>query len=137
MEKETEKKQYEAAFVSADETSAKKFSDDFKKAGAEIVFESPLSKMRLAYPVDKREEAYFGFLHFNLEPAELPRIEKQLRVHSPVLRFLIVTPPFMKQKERRQYEPRKKISPVSSVDKKPASHLSNEALEKQLKEILQ
>ncbi len=137
MENTKEKKQYEVSFVSADEDGAKKLTDYFRKSGAEIIFESPLSKMRLAQPINKKNEAYFGFLHLDAEPEEISKAERQLRIHPGVLRFLVVTPPLVKQKERSQYEPRKRQFSAARPEKKHVPHISNEALEEQLKEILQ
>lgn len=139
MQEIKDKKSYEASFVSATEEGAKKFAEALKSAGAELVSGTPLTRIQLAYPIEKKEEAYFGCINFNVEPQEIAQLEKQLRVQPPVLRFLIITPPFLKQKERRQYVPKRKTSPTSfpAVERKQVSHLSNEALEKQLKEILQ
>ena len=138
MEELNDKKAYEISFVAAAEEDAKRLAAALKQTGAEIISESPLVKTTLAYQIEKKEEAYFGYMHFNIEPEKIVQVEKQFRVQPLVLRFLIVTPPFMKSKEKRQYVPRRRTSsaPVAT-EKKQASHLSNEALEKQLKEILQ
>lgn len=137
MEELKDKKAYEIAFMAAAEEDAKRLTDALKQAGAEIVSESPLVKTALAYQIEKKDEAYFGFMHLNIEPEKMVQIEKQLRVQPIVLRFLIITPPFMKAREKRQYVPRRKAAAAPIAEKKQASHLSNEALEKQLKEILQ
>ena len=138
MEELNNKKAYEMSFVAAVEEDAGRLSEALKKAGAEIISESPITRIPLSYPIEKRGEAYFGFFHFNIEPKEIAQIERQLRVQPVVLRFLIVTPPFSKSKERRQYVPRKRTTTAVPVaERKQVPHLSNEALEKQLKEILQ
>lgn len=138
MEELNEKKSYEISFIAAAEEDVKRLAEALKSVGAEITFESPLLKIFLAYPIEKKEEAYFGYFHFGFEPKEIVRLEKQFRVQPVVLRFLIITPPFVKAKERRQYSPRKKAAYTPpAVERKQASHLSNEALEKQLKEIMQ
>ncbi len=138
MEELNDKKSYEISFVAAAEEDAKHLADALKGVGAEITFESPLLKIFLAYPIEKKEEAYFGYFHFGFEPKEIVRLEKQFRVQPVVLRFLIITPPFVKARERRQYSPRRKmVFTPPATERKQASHLSNEALEKQLKEIMQ
>ncbi|MBI4085177.1 MAG: 30S ribosomal protein S6 [Candidatus Liptonbacteria bacterium] len=137
MEEFNDKKPYEISFVSADEEGAKRMGESLKRAGGEIIFESPLLRIPLAYPIEKREEAFFGYFHFNILPSEMAGLEKQLRVQPIVLRFLIITPPLMKSKEKHQYPARRKPSVAPTIEKKQPSHLSNEALEKQLKEILQ
>lgn len=137
MEELNDKKSYEISFMAVTEEDAKRLADALKRDGAEITFESPLSRVPLAYPIEKRDEAYFGYFHFSFKPEDISKLEKQFRVQPVVLRFLIVTPPFVKSKERRQFSPRRKTSFAPTTERKPASHLSNEALEKQLKEIMQ
>lgn len=137
MEEINDKKTYEISFVSNTEEGAKKLVSLLRDAGADIFFESPLSKIPLAYSIEKKEEAFFGYLHFNIDPKEIIGIEKELGVQSAVLRFLIITPPFMKSKEKRQYSPRRKSTAAPAMERKQISHLSNEALEKELKEIMQ
>lgn len=140
MEELNDKKAYEISFVAAAEEDAKRLSDALKSFGAEITIESPLVKIPLAYPIEKKEEAYFGCFHFSINPGNIAEIEKHFRTQPIVLRFLVITPPFVKGKERRQYSPsprRKSAFATAAAEHKPASHLSNEALEKQLKEIMQ
>ncbi len=138
MEESNDKKAYEMSFVAVAEEDAGRLSEALKRAGAEIISESQLTRIPLSYPIEKKSEAYFGFLHFNINPKEIVQIEKQLHVQPIVLRFLIITPPISKSKERRQYVPRKRTASVAPVtERKQVPHLSNEALEKQLKEILQ
>jgi ribosomal protein S6 len=137
MEEMRDKKAYEISFIASSEDDAKRLMDALKQAGAAIIMESPLGRIALSYTIEKKNEAFFGYSHFEIEPEKVPQLEKQFRVQPPVLRFLIVTPPFMKSKEKKQYIPRKKTAAAPVVEKKQPSHLSNEALEKQLKEILQ
>jgi len=140
MEELKDKKAYEISFVAAAEEDVKTLAEALKGFGAEITFESPLSKISLAYPIEKKEEAYFGYFHLSFQPEEIVKLEKQFRVQPVVLRFLIITPPFVKARERRPYSPsprRKAAFTPSTTERKQPSHLSNEALEKQLKEIMQ
>jgi len=138
MEELNDKKSYEISFIAAAEEDVKRLTESLKGVGAEITFESPLLKIFLAYPIEKKNEAYFGYFHFSFQPEEIVKLEKQFRVQPVVLRFLIVTPPFVKGKERRQYSPRRKTPYIPPVtERKQISRLSNEALEKQLKEIMQ
>lgn len=137
MDEIKDKKDYEISFIAASEEDAKRLAEALKQAGAEIILESPLVRTPLSYPIGKKDEAYFGYFHFSIEPKEIIQLEKQFRVQPIVLRFLVVTPPFMKTREKRQYVPRRRTAAAPAAEKKQASHLSNEALEKQLKEILQ
>ena len=132
-----QKKEYEIAFLLNEETDAPGLIEALKGAGAEIRMEGPVRKTALAYEIKKRTSAYFGFVQCAMDPAAAKALEGMLNLRPEVLRFLLITPPTMKEKPRiqsmgaparpgaRPYEP-KAATPV----------LSNEALEKTIEEIL-
>ena len=48
-------------------------------------------KRKLAYEIQKMNEAYYYFIHFETENADCPNeMEQQLRIMDGVLRYLIV-----------------------------------------------
>jgi ribosomal protein S6 len=98
--------------------------------GAEIVNESHTQETRLAYPVKKETRAYFGYLHFNLDPSLIEKLKTPLELNDKVLRFLIVTPPFLKTQVRREMPGERGATPVEL-----RSELSNDALEEKLEQI--
>lgn len=137
MEEPKDKKSYEIAFLVRNEEDAQQVIKLLKSAGAEIELEGAISRMTLAYPIKKEHSLYFGYLHFSLETKGVNRLEAGLRVSPFIVRSLIVTPPFVKSKTRPFLPPRRRPFVSSQPIERKAPSLSNEALEKQLKEILQ
>ena len=139
MEDSGDKKEYEIAFLTKDETGAENVGSFLKQHEAEIIRESAAKKINLAYKIKKEPSAYFGCFHFAVYPEKLKTIDHDLKINPAVLRFLITTPPFIKQKPAVLPKTRGRIAPVRSpADSfpKPPLPLSNEALEKKIEEIL-
>ncbi len=141
---EIDQKKYEIGFLSDSETG----NDDIKKIlqdhGAEITEESPLSRIKLAYPIKKETFAYFGYVQFFAAPDAIIKIKDDLKFVKTILRSLIVAHPVSPTKEARESEiASRELSAVPAESetrpKKPskvAVELSNEELEKKLEEIL-
>ena len=47
-------------------------------------------KRKLAFPLKKKENAFYRIYHFESEPAAIEQIERRLRINDIVLRSLIV-----------------------------------------------
>ncbi len=124
------KKAYEISYLLKAEEDASLVIQALSDLGAEIVNESAVSEIRLSYPINKETKAYFAYLHFNLDPELVVKLRDALQLNTKVLRFLIVTPPFVKSQPRRE---------VSEFRAKPVEfphiELSNDALEERLEEI--
>jgi ribosomal protein S6 len=60
-----------------------------------------LDQIRLAYPIEGQEAAYFGYVHFNASTDAIVEISAALKLEQKVLRFLVVTPPMEKTIPRR------------------------------------
>ncbi len=104
---------------------------------AEVLSEGPITRTRLAYPIKKREEAYFSFLQFKLSPESVIKLSDALKLDAKIIRFIIVS---VIPKKKRIGEPRRVESKPRleerPVEKAPEVEISNEALEKKLEEIL-
>ena len=137
MEEFNDKKSYEIVFLARNEEDAQQVIKLLKSAGAEIELEGPISKITLAYAIKKEQSAHFGYFHFLLETEKVKQLEDSIRINPLILRFLIITPPFVKNKTRSFLPPRRRPSSFSQPAERKTPSLSNEALEKQLKEILQ
>jgi len=69
-----------------------------KKTGANIIGERAPLSMRLAYPMEKKidgakqsfEQAYFGWVAFELHGTLLKEVDDALKAHAHILRHLIV-----------------------------------------------
>lgn len=143
MEEPQDQKAYELSFLSKDEKGGSEVLELVKRLGGKIVLEGPFERISLAYPIKKEISAFFGFFHFRAAPDIVCVIDRDLRAHPSILRFLIVSFVYAKQKLREDMRPRPRTSmpvqlPVERIERKPAEPLplSNEALEKKIEEIL-
>ena len=138
MENE-DKKDYEIGFLLRNEGDAQEIIKLLKQHEAEITFEGPLKKIALAYKIEHTLEAYFGYLHFKLSPEKVSDLDRDLKNKPAILRFLIITPPFVKMRAQTGLRPRdaQPVQPQPATVATSASPLSNEALEKKIEEILQ
>ncbi|PIP46558.1 MAG: hypothetical protein COX15_00295 [Candidatus Colwellbacteria bacterium CG23_combo_of_CG06-09_8_20_14_all_42_19] len=127
---ETTKRAYEISYLLKSEEDVGVIVKLLSDLGAEIVNESAVSEIKLSYPIKKEIRACFGYLHFNLDTESVKKLNGALQLNSKVLRFLIITPPFVKTQSRREsYEERTKPVVEQRVD------ISNDALEEKLEEI--
>lgn len=136
MRDSDEKKEYEIAFLAKSEEAAKDLIGVIKAQGAEIVSESPVNKINLAYKIKKETSAYFGYAQFSALPENIKLMDDVLKNKGEILRYLIITPPYMKNKPRSIPPYRRSSKPVSEAKPQATMPLSNEALEKKIEEIL-
>ena len=134
---ESESKNYEISFLARDEKGAQAVLGLLKKWNCEVSLEGPLERIVLAYKIKRETSAHFGYFHFRLDKDQIKPLSQELRTRDMVLRFLIITPPFIKSKARPVSKPRVKSAPTPVPGRKPAPlPLSNEALERTIEEIL-
>ncbi|MBI3589004.1 MAG: 30S ribosomal protein S6 [Candidatus Liptonbacteria bacterium] len=133
-------KNYEIAFLGRDESIVATLTKLLKQHEFEVVGEGTLKKITLAYKIKKEEYGHFGYLHFAGNPENLSALSHNLKTNPSLIRFLIVTPPFVKTKSpiTNGFKPRIKApSPKIDLEERPSLPISNEALEKKIEEILQ
>lgn len=95
---ETEnKKEYEMSYLLTPEIAEDKVEleiAELKKIisenGGDITQTDPPEKRRLAYPVKKQNQAYFGVVYFNIDQESLDKIKKTLALYKKVIRYLIL-----------------------------------------------
>lgn len=138
---EIEKRKYEIAVVLKTE-NVSVISQSLANRGFVILTENPLEKVQLAYPIKKENYAYFSFAHFEGDPAAISDLKNDLKLNPEVLRYLIITPPFIKRPAWRKSAPtrsQEETRPTLPADRQVPpveSILTNEALEKKIEEIL-
>lgn len=49
-------------------------------------------RRKLAYEIDKQREGYYVFFYSDVDPKNLPEMERNLRLATHVLRYLVVRP---------------------------------------------
>lgn len=141
---EHEPRTYEIGFLATEEGGAQAVLEALKRRGAEILLEGPVEKIALSYAVKHQTSAYFGYMHFRVAPDAVRVIADDVKGHAAILRSLVVTPPLMKPKPRWEGSKlRPQRVPVGTAPQQPMPEapksslpLSNEALEKQIEEIL-
>lgn len=136
---ETNTKTYEIGFLGTRDEAAQIVMEAAKNAAGIVTFEGPVDRIQLAYPIQKERGAYFGYCHIECVPGRLREIRDALGANAAILRFLIVTPPPVRQRPRSVPRPRKPAREEYVVPHEPPAPgpLSNEALEKKIEEILQ
>ena len=90
-------------------------------------------KRKLAYPINKQEDAYLATLTFQLDPEKLAGLEKKIKAEGQILRYLLLVKKPTKEVKRVI---RKVISekPVSAQSQEKKVELKE--IEKKLEEIL-
>ncbi len=134
MEEKTVKS-YEVSFLVRNEEDAAAVVKKLSDHGAEIFNEGSLSQLRLAYPIEKEESAYFGYMHFKATPDAVKGLSGSLKLESKIIRFLIITPPLEKTFARRpDFRRPAERSEAPTLESK-TEPLSNAQLEERLEEI--
>ena len=135
---ELSQKDYELSFLARDEKGAEAVLNLLKKWGAEITLEGPFERVALAYKIAGALSAYLGYFHLRLTPDKVQPLSQDLRAKGVTLRFLIITPPFVKGRVRPAGKSKTmRPAPIAPPERRPASlPISNEALERTIEEIL-
>jgi ribosomal protein S6 len=140
MADEKDKKQYEMSFLLKEEGTLPVVLKFVKDLGGEIEFEGPTQKIVLTYPIQKETSAYFGYVHFSMDPAEIAHLVHEMETKPGILRHLIITPPFKKSEARPRPEMPAARTPRIMAPRMEAAKsvetLTNEDLEKKIEEIL-
>jgi ribosomal protein S6 len=144
---ETQVRAYEFSFLVKTEEDVAEVTKLLASHGAEIVSEGAVRHIPLSYPIEKQNEAFFGFLHARIAADHAKAIEKEAQLNKTILRFLLVllprTPqPAPPRPRGERPEPGAVPSLVSDRDRAASPRpvdpavLSNEELEKKIEEIL-
>jgi small subunit ribosomal protein S6 len=100
-----------------------KMADVVAKKKGKIIKIDKWGKKKLAYPVEKSNEAFYVFFHYEGEPDIPSELERRFRQTEPVLRYLTL---------------RKEIQPVTKkkrrVKKKKAEEIGEEKEDKEIPE---
>lgn len=86
---------YEVVFIFRTEADAyngglEKVKEELKKAGANIVKEDDMGDRELAYQIKKESRGHYYFFGFELTPDSIIKIEKDLKLHNEILKFMFV-----------------------------------------------
>jgi small subunit ribosomal protein S6 len=65
--------------------------DKITSMGGIISFKKEPEKTRLSYPIKHKRQAYFGYIHFNIEDKEkLKDLDELLKLNNNILRYLLI-----------------------------------------------
>ncbi len=136
-----EEKSYEIGYLVRDEEGTGVVIDHLKRFQAEVLFEGETRSIRLAYQIERISAAYFGYVHFKVDPGVISDLNNSLKLDNRIIRFLIVTPPLTKERDQGQTaEPirpeKSRVKPKVEFSEKPETVASNDLLEEKLEEIL-
>ena len=138
------RKTYEISFLSESEDGVAALTGHIKSAGGEIINEGNIKNIELAYPINKKNSAYFGCVYCSLPNDSIEDLSKTLNLEGAIMRFIIVTPPFRNERRDQVQRPIVPLSPKRPVQIKTtpqqsrpeSTAVSNELLEEKLEEIL-
>ena len=51
---------------------------------------TPWGRRKLAYPIEDLTEGFYVLSHFNLDPDRVTAVERNLKLATPILRYLLV-----------------------------------------------
>lgn len=138
------KKMYEVSFLARSENGAALVVGHLTSYGAEIVNEGNLNNMKLAYPINNLESAYFGCISCLMLVDSVSKVYDAVRLDDEIVRMLILTAPAVRESVETQAKqpttqrlPRRTVRP--KVEKEISDEkgtISNELLEEKLEEIL-
>ncbi len=138
-ELDKEKKQYELAVLLDNESGEGATAGILANNQAEVYQRDNIKTINLAYSIKRHTTASLVVYCFYSLPSNIEKIESELRFHSNVIRYLLVTPPIQRSQKLSQDNKEKESKINPSVDIKPpkTESISNEMLEETLEKILQ
>lgn len=125
-----------------------KIKDSISEFSGEVIKEQTVQKKKLAYPIKKAKQGYFGHMFFNLNPQNLKSLDKKLKLDDHILRYLIIIIDnnylaFMKRQEEEVKEKFQRIIQPSEGHGQDRKRVKSEEkekveaeIEKKLEEIL-
>lgn len=139
-------KKYEIAYILRSSIAEEAVAEHSQKIAGLIEAEGGIishsetpQKRRLAYPIEKENNGYFGWIKFTALPNAIAGLEKKLKTATSLLRHLIVEDTIPVQQFGRM--PRPSAPPPAAAvppkrEEEADERLDLEALDKKLEEIL-
>lgn len=124
-----------------------KIKDFIAGLSGQITKEKEIQKRKLAYPIKKAKQGYFGSLLFNADSDAIKALDKKLKLEDYVLRYLMIAvdKKYSAQMERQEEAIKEKfqkiIQPQKDAEVKKFTTPGEQAkieeeIEKKLEEIL-
>jgi len=142
MEASLIKNKYEISYLLKEESALASLEALLRQYGVEVSNRGAVAEMRLAYPIKKQQQAWFGYVQCEAAADAIEKIMESLKLNPAILRAMVITPPATGVREERprqkKFNPELKTEPISneasevSRPKSFSGTLSNEALKEQL-----
>lgn len=131
-------KSYEIGYLARGEEGTGAIISHLKRLGAVISFEGEVKSIKLTYPVEHLPSAYFGYVHFKIQPELIGSLNDALKLDSQITRFLVITPPFAKERGQKPSFESAQMRRIAKpkVEGGEGVAVSNDLLEEKLEEIL-
>lgn len=131
-----EKKRYDLTVLLKEEAE-KQVLEALGKYGAEGIKQVyELQKIRLAYPIKKIAHAFMIAFQFDMPPAKLANLKKDLKMNQGIIRHLLIVHKDDQGEDEKVRSTRRKTPDRSATSLLKDTLVTNEALEKQIEEIL-
>lgn len=135
-------RQYETAFLitptlEEEETEKliEKMAEVVKKKKGKMVNIERWGKRRLAYPIDKLDEAVYVFFHYEGDP-EIPlELQRRFRQTEAVVRYLTLRKETQTQPRKKTKSPKKEMTKTAGEKIKAAEDIEKEPPEKKQEEL--
>jgi len=89
-------RRYEVVFIAHPDLDENALNETTEKVkgwitaqGGEVVKVDPWGKRRMAYAIRKRREGYYVLLEANMPPQAIAELERNMRLHEPIMRYLV------------------------------------------------
>lgn len=112
--------------------------------GGKIIGEKEPRRIRLSYPIRKKQAGYFGMFNFSAPPEAIEKINAQLRLRGDLIRYLLLLTPDSKNLRvlgERRYRPRTKVGTEEkkgvTVRPKEKAAESTEQLEQEIEKVIE
>ena len=131
---------YEVAFMVKEESGFDRVKAILSQHQATVVAEQPITKAKLAYPINKIAFAFFGIIRFNALPETITSITHDFSIEDGFLRHMIHAVRKVRHSKRRTEESVQSERQPFVRDAhrtSPEAILTNEDLEKKIEEISQ
>jgi small subunit ribosomal protein S6 len=126
---------YETAFLitpKLDEEETEKFiqkmADIVAKKKGKMIKIDKWGKKKLAYPVEKHNEAFYVFFHYEGEPDIPSELERRFRQTESVLRYLTLRKEVQAMAKKKRKVKRKKAEEISEEKEDKESFEEDETL---------
>jgi len=93
------------------EGNIKKIEEFIKSRGGEIVEIEKVGIQKLAYPVQKRQEAYYVVFKHNSPPETIDKLKELLRINEAILLHMVI----LKSTDKARVKSIKKVSEEENV----------------------